>query len=144
MIPVKNKKKNLEMTIDEMRNFAFIYIEKYAPSKQQLKTYLLKKYLNSKLVNVSKKNISDLIEIVTEDLEKTKFINDKFYSETKAKSLIQKGSSLNKIRNYLMNKGVGQKYIKYTLEKISHNNDDQDFFSAIKICKKKRIGPARN
>ena len=132
------------MTIDEMRNFAFIYIEKYAPSKQQLKTYLLKKYLNSKLVNVSKKNISDLIEIVTEDLEKTKFINDKFYSETKAKSLIQKGSSLNKIRNYLMNKGVGQKYIKYTLEKISHNNDDQDFFSAIKICKKRRIGPARN
>ncbi len=144
MFHQKNKKKNLEMTIDEMRNFAFIYIEKYAPSKQQLKTYLLKKYLNSKLVNVSKKNISDLIEIVTEDLEKTKFINDKFYSETKAKSLIQKGSSLNKIRNYLMNKGVGQKYIKYTLEKISHNNDDQDFFSAIKICKKRRIGPARN
>ena len=144
MFHQKNKKKNLEMTIDEMRNFAFIYIEKYAPSKQQLKTYLLKKYLNSKLVNVSKKNISDLIEIVTEDLEKTKFINDKFYSETKAKSLIQKGSSLNKIRNYLMNKGVGQKYIKHTLEKISHNNDDQDFFSAIKICKKRRIGPARN
>ena len=144
MFHQKNKKKNLEMTIDEMRNFAFIYIEKYAPSKQQLKTYLLKKYLNSKLANVSKKNISDLIEIVTEDLEKTKFINDKFYSETKAKSLIQKGSSLNKIRNYLMNKGVGQKYIKYTLEKISHNNDDQDFFSAIKICKKRRIGPARN
>ena len=144
MFHQKNKKKNLEMTIDEMRNFDFIYIEKYAPSKQQLKTYLLKKYLNSKLVNVSKKNISDLIEIVTEDLEKTKFINDKFYSETKAKSLIQKGSSLNKIRNYLMNKGVGQKYIKYTLEKISHNNDDQDFFSAIKICKKRRIGPARN
>ena len=144
MFHQKNKKKNLEMTIDEMRNFAFIYIEKYAPSKQQLKTYLLKKYLNSKLVNVSKKNISDLIEIVTEDLEKTKFINDKFYSETKAKSLIQKGSSLNKIRNYLINKGVGQKYIKYTLEKISHNNDDQDFFSAIKICKKRRIGPARN
>ena len=144
MFHQKNKKKNLEMTIDEMRNFAFIYIEKYAPSKQQLKTYLLKKYLNSKLVNVSKKNISDLIEIVTEDLEKTKFINDKFYSETKAKSLIQKGSSLNKIRNYLMNKGVGEKYIKYTLEKINHNNDDQDFFSAIKICKKRRIGPARN
>ena len=144
MFHQKNKKKNLEMTIDEMRNFAFIYIEKYAPSKQQLKTYLLKKYLNSKLVNVSKKNISDLIEIVTEDLEKTKFINDKFYSETKAKSLIQKGSSLNKIRNYLMNKGVGQNYIKHTLEKISHNNDDQDFFSALKICKKRRVGPARS
>ena len=42
MIPIKNKKKNLEATVEEMRNFAFIYIEKYAPSKQQLRTYLLK------------------------------------------------------------------------------------------------------
>ena len=33
MIPVKNKKKNLEMTIEEMRNFAFSYIDKYSPSK---------------------------------------------------------------------------------------------------------------
>jgi len=131
------------MTIEEMRNFALIYIEKYAPSKQQLKTYLLKKYLKTKLTNVSKTNINDLIEIVTEDLEKTQFINDKFYSESKAKSLIQKGSSINKIRNYLISKGVGQKYIKDTLEKINEKNEDQDFFSAIKICKKKRIGPSR-
>ena len=45
MIPIRNKKKSLEVTVEEMRNFAFSYIEKYAPSKQQLKTYLLKKYL---------------------------------------------------------------------------------------------------
>ena len=39
-----DKKKTLQVTVDEMRNFAFTYVEKYAPSKQQLKTYLLKKY----------------------------------------------------------------------------------------------------
>ena len=44
MIPIKNKKKTLEMTVEEMRNFSFSYIEKYSPSKQQLKTYLMKKY----------------------------------------------------------------------------------------------------
>ena len=142
MIPIKNKKKSLELTVEEMRNFALNYIEKFAPSKQQLKTYLLKKYLKSKTA-VNRSNISSLIEIVTEDLEKSKFINDKFYSESKAKSLIQRGSSINKIRNYLIHKGVGEKYIQNTIEKINENNDDQDFFSAIKICKKKRIGPAR-
>ena len=76
-------------------------------------------------------------------MEKSKFINDKFYSESKAKSLIQRGSSINKIRNYLINKGVGEKYIKNTIEQIKDKNEDQDFFSAIKICKKKRIGPSR-
>ena len=45
MIPIKNKKKTLEVTVDEMKNFNFEYIEKYAPSKQQIKTYLLKKYI---------------------------------------------------------------------------------------------------
>tara|TARA_Y100000590_G_scaffold363366_1_gene420989 strand:- start:423 stop:986 length:564 start_codon:yes stop_codon:yes gene_type:complete len=144
MIPIKNKKKNLEATVEEMRNFAFIYIEKYAPSKQQLRTYLLKKYLKSSGTNVSKKNITDLIDVVLEDLEKTKFINDKFYSNSKAKSLIQRGNSINKIRNYLLSKGINSKYVNETLSDIKENNEDQDFFSAIKICKKKRIGPARD
>ena len=144
MIPIKNKKKNLEMTIEEMRNFAFAYIEKYSPSKQQLKTYLLKKYLKSSIPSVKKKDITDLINLVTQDLEKTKFISDKFYSESKAKNLIQKGSSINKIRNYLISKGVEDEHIRETINKILEKNEDQDFFSAIKICKKKRIGPSRD
>ena len=143
MIPIKNRKKTLEATVDEMRNFAFSYLEKYSPSKQQLKTYLLKKYLKASVLNIKKQDIIDLIDTVLSDLEKTKFISDKFYSETKAKSLIQRGSSINKIRNYLISKGINDKYIKETILKINENNEDQDFFSAIKICKKKRIGPAR-
>ncbi len=34
-------------------------------------------------------------------------------------------------------------FIKATVDKIYDENSDQDFFSAIKLCKKKRIGPAR-
>ena len=123
MIPIRNKRKTLQMTVEEMRNFAFAYVEKYSPSKQQLKTYLLKKYLKSSGSNVKRQDISDLIDIVLNDLEKSKFINDKFYSESKAKSMIQRGNSINKIQD---------------------ENSDQDFFSAIKICKKKKIGPARS
>ena len=144
MIPIKNKKKSLEVTVDEMRNFSFNYIEKYAPSKQQLKTYLLKKYLKVKIPNINKKNITDLIDVVLKDLENSKFINDQFYSKSKAKSLIKRGSSINKIRSYLISKGVSDKYVKNTIEEIKERNEDQDFFSAIKICKKKRIGPARD
>ena len=144
MIPIKNKKKSLEATVEEMRNFSFAYIEKYAPSKQQVKTYLLKKYLKNKIKDINKKNINDLIEVVLEDLEKNKFINDKFYSKSKAKSLINRGSSINKIRNYLLSKGIQNKYVKDTIDQIKDNNEDQDFFSAIKVCKKKRIGPSRD
>jgi len=143
MIPIRNRKKTLDVTIDEMRNFSFAYIEKYAPSKQQLRTYLLKKYLKAKVPNVKNQDITDLIDIVLVDLEKTKFISDRFYSESKSRSLIQRGSSINKIRSYLFNKGIDDTYIKETLDKINEDNSDQDFFSGIKVCKKKRIGPAR-
>ena len=106
MSPIRNRKKTLEMTVEEMRNFAFNYVEKYAPSKQQLKTYLLKKYLKASVPNVKKQDISNLIEIVLSDLEKNKFIHDKYYSDSKAKSMIQRGSSINKIRSYLIGKGI--------------------------------------
>ena len=143
MIPIRNKKKTLQYTVEEMKNFAWAYVEKYAPSKQQLKTYLLKKYLKSSVPNVKKKDVTDLIDIVLSDLEKNKFINDKFYSESKAKSMIQRGSSINKIRSYLIGKGINDRFITDTVNNIRDQNSDQDFFSAIKICKKKRIGPAR-
>ena len=138
MIPIKNRKKTLEATVEEMKNFSFAYIEKYSPSKQQLKTYLLKKYLRAKLTNVKKQDLSNLIDIVILELEKSKFLSDKFYSESKAKNLIQRGSSINKIRNYLLSKGINNEYIKETISKINEKNEDQDFFSAIKVCKKKK------
>jgi regulatory protein len=143
MIPIRNRKKTLQVTVEEMRNFAFAYVEKYAPSKQQLKTYLLKKYMKLSYLDVRKKDVNKLIDIVLSDLEKNKFVNDQFYSESKANSMVQRGSSINKIRSYLIGKGINDEFIKDTVDKIKENNSDQDFFSAIKICKKKRIGPAR-
>ena len=143
MIPIRNRKKTLQVTVEEMRNFSFAYVEKYAPSKQQLKTYLMKKYMKLSSTDVRKKDVNKLIDIVLSDLEKNKFINDQFYSESKAQSMIRRGNSINKIRNYLMGKGIHDEFIKDTVEKIKEENSDQDFFSAIKICKKKRIGPAR-
>ena len=142
MNPIKNKK-DLEATIEEIKKFAYSYLEKYNPSQQQLKTYLLKKYMKLSSSDIRKKDVNKLIDIVLSDLEKSKFINDQFYSESKAKSMIQRGNSINKIRNYLIGKGIHEEFIKDTVDKIKDDNSDQDFFSAIKICKKKRIGPAR-
>ena len=93
--------------------------------------------------NVKKQDVTNLIDIVLSDLEKNRFINDKFYSESKARSMIQRGSSINKIRNYLVGKGIQDEFIKETVNKIKDDNSDQDFYSAIKLCKKKRIGPSR-
>ena len=118
MIPIRNKRKTLQATVDEIRIFALAYVDKYAPSKQQLRTYLLKKYLKLSVPNIKKQDVTNLIDVVLSDLEKSKFINDKFYSESKAKSMIRRGSSINKIRNYLIGKGIKDQFIKDTVNKI--------------------------
>ena len=64
-------------------------------------------------------------------------------SDAKSKVFLRRGYSLNKIRYNLIKKGIDEKYIKASISKIKENESDPDFFSAIKICKKRRIGPCR-
>ena len=142
MNPIKNKK-DLEATIDEIKNFAYAYLDKYNPSKQQLKTYLYKKLIKKKQNISNKREIFNLIDIVIEGLVDQKFLSDKYYSDAKSKVFLRKGYSLNKIRYSLIKKGIDEKYIKASISKIKEDESDPDFFSAIKICKKRRIGACR-
>ena len=142
MNPIKNKK-DLEATIEDIRNFAYSYLEKYSPSKQQLRTYLLKKLIKINQRKSSKKEIFNLIDSVIISLENQKLLSDRYYSNAKSKALLKKGYSLNKIRYNLIKRGIEEKYIKDSISKIKENESDPDFFSAIKICKRRRIGPCR-
>ena len=142
MNPIKNKK-DLEATIEDIRSFAYSYLEKYSPSKQQLKTYLFKKLISNNLKIKNKKEIFTLIDAVIATLVDQKFLNDKYYSDSKSKTFLRRGYSLNKIRYNLIKKGIDPKYIKASISKIKENESDPDFFSAIKLCKRRRIGPNR-
>ena len=142
MNPIKNKK-DLETTIEQIRNFAYSYLEKYSPSKQQLKIHLFKKIIKKSQKISSKKEIFNLIDSVISSLIEQKLLSDEYYSDAKSKAFLRKGYSLNKIRYSLIKKGIDEKYIKASISKIKDKESDPDFFSAIKMCKKRRIGPCR-
>ena len=119
MNPIKNRK-DLETTIEEIRKF-------------------VKK--NQKIS--SKREIFNLIDSVIASLVDQKLLSDEYYSDAKSKAFLKRGYSLNKIRYSLIKKGIDEKYIKASISKIKENESEPDFFSAIKICKKRRIGPNR-
>ena len=143
MNPIKNKK-NLEDTILQIRNFAYSYLEKYSPSKQQLRTHLFKKLIKKKQKISNIKEMFNLIDEVISSLVDQKLLSDRYYSDAKSKAFLRKGYSLNKIRYSLIKKGIDEKYIKDSISKIKDNESDPDFFSAIKLCKRRRIGPSRD
>ncbi len=142
MDPISNKKEFEDLSAN-LRDLAYSYIEKYNPSKQQTKTYLLKKYLKKFQGSKAKKEITEIIDKIVSNLEKGHFLNDSLYSDSRARMLFRRGYSLNKISYSLKNKGIEQKNIQLSLEKIKNEKPDPDFVSAMKICKKRRIGPTR-
>ena len=142
MDPISNKKEFEDLTAN-LRDLAYSYIEKYNPSKQQIKTYLLKKYLKKFQGSKVKKEVTEIIDSIVTGLEKNQFLNDSLYSDSRARMLFRRGYSLNKISHSLRSKGIDQKNITLSLEKIKTDKSDPDFVSAMKICKKRRIGPIR-
>ena len=108
-----------------------------------MRTYLFKKLIKKKQKISSKKEIFNLIDSVISSLVDQKLLSDKYYSDAKSKAFLRRGYSLNKIRYSLIKRGIDQKYIKASISKIKENESDPDFFSAIKLCKRRRIGPSR-
>tara|TARA_B100001996_G_scaffold355659_1_gene318401 strand:- start:551 stop:1111 length:561 start_codon:yes stop_codon:yes gene_type:complete len=142
MNPTSNKKDFEELTTN-LRDLAYSYLEKYSPSKQQLKIYLLKKYLTKLNNSRSKKDLSDIIDKVLMNLEKNRLINDELYSDSKARILLRRGYSINKINQSLRQKGIKNEFIKKSINKIKEDKIEPDFVSALKLCKRRRIGAVR-
>ena len=142
MNPTANKSDFDDLTTN-LRDMAYSYLEKYSPSKQQLKVYLLKKYLTKVKGTKSKKEVTSIIDEIILNLEKNRIINDEMYSDSKARMYLRRGYSLNKINQYLRSKGIDNKFIKQSLDKIKENEIEPDFVSALKLCKRRRIGPLR-
>ena len=142
MNPTLNKKDFEDLTTN-LKDLAYGYIEKYSPSKQQIKVYLLKKYLTKIKGTQTKKEVSNIIDEIVSNLEKHKLINDELYSDSKARTFLRRGYSLNKINQSLRNKGIDNKFIKQSIDKIKEDKIEPDFVSALKLCKRRRIGPVR-
>ena len=111
MNPTSNKSDFEDLTTN-LRDLAYSYLERYSPSKQQLKVHLLKKYLTKIKGTKSKKEVSNIIDEIILGLERNKILNDELYSDSKARMFLRRGYSLNKINQSLRNKGIETKYIK--------------------------------
>ena len=142
MNPTSNKSDFEDLTTN-LKDLAYSYLEKYNPSKQQLKVYLLKKYLTKIKGSKSKKEVTSIIDEIILNLEKNKILNDEMYSDSKARMFLRRGYSLNKINQSLRRKGIEDKYVRQSINKIKENQIEPDFVSALKLCKRRRIGALR-
>jgi len=128
---------------EDLKELALKYLDKYQPTKKDLRIYLFKKSREIQLDNKDKTKTIEEIENVILSLENLGLIDDKIYSEIKSKNFLKRGYSMNKIRSVLLKKGINDNLLHKTIEGILRDNEDPDFYSAIKLCKRRGIGPYR-
>ena len=83
MNPTVNNSDFEDLTTN-LKDLAYSYLEKYNPSKQQLKLFT-KKYLTKFKGAKSKKEVTSIIDQIVSNLEKNKILNDEMYSDSKAR-----------------------------------------------------------
>ena len=118
---------------------AFWYLERYASSSKNLKDYLRKKVRDTDLNHDSELIISQIIN----NLEKQNILNDGVFSESKAKTFINKGWSLSKIKFRLKQLGINNETIDICIDNIKTEEADIELIAASKLVKKRFIGSFR-
>ena len=77
-------------TVDEIKELALKYLDKYQPSKKSLQIYLFRKVIDVQSNSIEKSEILKKIEIVLNDLEEKGILNDSLYSEIKSKNFLKR------------------------------------------------------
>ncbi len=128
-----------EGNLKEIESKAIWYLERYATSSQNLRKYLKRKVMNTHL-NVGS---DEIINKIITRLEAQKILNDQFFTESKVRSLLNKGWSTKKIGLKLKELGVSEELIDKNINNLGGNEDEINLVSAKTLVKKKSIGPYR-
>lgn len=128
-----------ENNFKEIESKAIWYLERYATSSKNLKRYLKRKVINSHLNLGSDEIINEVIN----RLESQKILNDQFYTESKIRSLLNKGWSTKRIELKLRELGISSELIDKNIKNLDENEDEINLVSAINLAKKRSIGPYR-
>ena len=128
-----------ESNLKEIESKAIWYLERYATSSQNLRKYLKRKVMNTHL-NLGS---NEIINKVINRLESQKILNDRFFTETKVRSLLNKGWSTKKIGFKLKELGISHELIEENINNLDGNEDEINLVSAITLVKKRSIGPYR-
>lgn len=132
-----------KITEQRLANIALHHMDRYASSAENLRQVLQRRVFKASLfhedldVDETKGWIDELIvRYVSSGV-----LNDLAYAETRARSLLSRGSSSRLIRMKLMEKGIADDIIDKALAALTFDAPDPELFAAVKLAKRRRLGP---
>lgn len=128
-----------KMTRQRVKNIGLYYLKRFESSVENLRT-VLKRRVDAYAYQDKAFDRSEAygwIEEVLEDFQRYGYLNDERYAEMKIKDYMSAGKSPRYIFGKLREKGVDEG----TINSLMDVQDYDPFEAALKLAKKKKIGP---
>lgn len=133
-----------KITEKSLRNIALYYLQRYASSRENLKRVLMRRVLRSAQIHeIDMDEASGWVDALVEQLASSGMVNDLTYAEGRMRALFRRGVSPNGIRQRLQQKGVEGDAIEQVMNTLYAANYDPNLKAAIKLAKRRRLGPYR-
>ena len=135
----KKDKPMRKMTKVRIKNIGLYYLKRFESSVANLRS-VLRRRVNDYAFHTPefvKQEGYDWIEEVLSDFQRVGYLNDARYSELKIKDYMAAGKSPRYIHGKLREKGIDENLI----DKLIAEQDFDPFESALKLARKRRIGP---
>lgn len=135
------KKRLRKITKDRLKNIALYYLQRFETTTESLRAVLLRRVNDYAFYNpeFDKTPALQWIEEILSDFQRYKYVDDARFAALKIRDYLAVGKSEKYIRLKMAEKGVDESIVDEVLASL----DFDPFQNALKLAKKKHIGPFR-
>jgi len=140
----KNVRKPKPLTEKRLEKLAFLHIDRYATSIENLRNVLMRRVKKSaRNQNIEKKEAEKWINEIITKLVNLRLLDDQAYAENRVRSLHRSGASQKKIMSILSNKGVSKVDTASAISLLENEYCNRELMAANNYAKRRRLGPYR-
>jgi regulatory protein len=132
-----------------LENAAMHYLERFASSSRNLRRVLMRKvdrslaHWGEEAGGGGREACAAQVDAVIAKLARLGYLNDAAYAEMKTRSLHRQGKGSRTIRATLAAKGIDAGLAASALDSLAEDVGEPDLAAAIKLARKRRLGPFR-
>ena len=134
-----------KVTRSHLENVALYYLERFATSAENLRRVLMRRVIKSAAAHDTDPDEgAAIVDDLIARYQTSGLLDDAVYARSKTGALHRSGNSVRTIRAKLRQKGVDGETIDEAFEALKEETPDPDHIAAMKLAKKRRIGPFRD
>ncbi|NKD85892.1 RecX family transcriptional regulator [Haematospirillum jordaniae] len=133
--------------VESLMKAALHYLERFAASRDGVRRVLERRVARSDPAeNMDAEAVSSAITAVLDRLTDLGYLDDAFFAESRARSLVARGVSARGVRSRLRQKGVSPELVEQAMsdlaaDRAGHGEIDPDLTAAVIFARRRRIGP---